>query len=66
MVETPEKKLLSLRDAAAVLSTGISFVRAAVKNGELPGFILHNGYRIRVEDLDKFIEHKRQSHGVPA
>ena len=53
-------RLLNAQDVAAALNMGLSTVYMLVERGELPSIRIGRSVRIRLEDLEKFIESKAQ------
>jgi excisionase family DNA binding protein len=51
-------RLLNAQDVAAALNMGLSTVYLLVERGELPSIRIGRSVRIRLEDLEKFIESK--------
>jgi len=56
----PLEKLLSTQEAADILGLHVQTVRQYIRRGELPAVkISPRLYKIRPEDLERFIEDKR-------
>lgn len=56
----PLEKLLSTREAADILGVHVQTVRQYIRRGELPAVkISPRLYKIRPEDLERFIEDKK-------
>jgi excisionase family DNA binding protein len=56
----PLERLLSTREAANILGIHVQTVRQYIRRGELPAVkISPRLYKIRPEDLEKFIEDKK-------
>ena len=53
-------RLLNAQDVATALNMGLSTVYLLVERGELPSIRIGRFVRIRLEDLEKFIESKAQ------
>lgn len=53
-------RLLNAQEVAAALNMGLSTVYMLVERGELPSIRIGRSVRIRLEDLEKFIESKAQ------
>jgi excisionase family DNA binding protein len=53
-------RLLNVQDVAAALNMGLSTVYLLVERGEIPSIRIGRSVRIRLEDLEKFIESKVQ------
>jgi len=53
-------RLLNAQDVAAALNMGLSTVYLLVERGELPSIRIGRSVRIRLQDLEKFIESKAQ------
>ena len=53
-------RLLNAQDVATALNMGLSTVYLLVERGELPSIRIGRSVRIRLEDLEKFIESKAQ------
>ena len=60
MDNEPLEKLLSTQEAADILGVHVQTVRQYIKRGELPAVkISPRLYKIRPEDLERFIEEKK-------
>jgi len=53
-------RLLNAQDVAVALNMGLSTVYMLVERGELPSIRIGRSVRIRLDDLEKFIESKAQ------
>jgi len=53
-------RLLNAQDVAAALNMGLSTVYLLVERGVLPSIRIGRSVRIRLQDLEKFIESKAQ------
>ncbi len=53
-------RLLNAQEVAAALNMGLSTVYLLVERGELSSIRIGRSVRIRLEDLEKFIESKAQ------
>jgi len=58
--EKTQSRLLNAQDVAAALNMGLSTVYQLVERGELPSIRIGRSVRIRLQDLEKFIESKAQ------
>lgn len=62
-LSTEEKtlpRLLNAQEVAAALNMGLSTIYMLMERGELPSIRIGRSVRIRLEDLEKFIESKAQ------
>jgi excisionase family DNA binding protein len=55
-VEIADKPLLKLDEAAALTGLSRDILRAAIENKKLKGQIIGKAYRIKRDDLDKYIK----------
>jgi excisionase family DNA binding protein len=55
-VAIADKPLLKLDEAAALTGLSRQILRQAIKDGKLKGRIIGRGFRVKREDLDKFIK----------
>ncbi len=66
-LSTEEKtlpRLLNAQEVAAALNMGLSTVYMLVERGELSSIRIGRSVRIRLEDLEKFIESKAQKQAA--
>jgi excisionase family DNA binding protein len=60
MSNNPLEKLLSTQEAADILGVHVQTIRQFIRRGELPAVeISARLYKIRPEDLEKFIEDRK-------
>ena len=57
-------RLLNAQEVAAALNMGLSTVYMLVERGELSSIRIGRSVRIRLEDLEKFIESKAQKQAA--
>jgi excisionase family DNA binding protein len=57
-------RLLNAQEVAAALNMGLSTVYMLVERGELSSIRIGRSVRIRLEDLEKFIESKAQTQAA--
>jgi excisionase family DNA binding protein len=55
-VAIADKPLLKLDEAAALTGLSRQFLRKSIEDGKLKGRIIGRGFRVKREDLDKFIK----------
>ncbi len=65
MVDRPEKRLFTLKEAGIYLGRGIDSLRELIYAGELP--VVQRGERgkqwLDIQDLDNWIEYNKHSEG---
>ena len=58
------QRLLKATEVARILNISKSMVYRLMKNGKIPYVRINQAFRIRPEDLDKFIEENRKYYSV--
>jgi predicted DNA-binding transcriptional regulator AlpA len=63
-METPPKRLLSLKDMTKVYGMTVWFWRTAIWRGDLPHLQLGRKLAVDARDVDEWIERKKVIEGV--
>jgi len=58
------QRLLKATEVARILNISKSMVYRLMKNGKIPSVRINQAFRIRPEDLDKFIEENRKYYSI--
>ena len=58
------QRLLKATEVARILNISKSMVYRLMKNGKIPYVRINQAFRIRPEDLDKFIEENRKYYSI--
>lgn len=58
------QRLLKATEVARILNISKSMVYRLMKNGKIPYVRINQTFRIRPEDLDKFIEENRKYYSI--
>ena len=59
----PEKEYYSVEEIAQKLGVSVEAVRGWIRSLQLPAYRVGKEYRIKVEDYEEFLKHRRTVNG---